>query len=386
MRIVFFNLLLLFTLAQCSANKNYQLRESNPELKKYENTSLDPLLVSPYSHSIFKLPIYDTYLEEAYRTIISVRFSQTAIQEAEENYLLKKQIGEKGEAFLFAYRELPLLQVRLEKLHVTGLEYLALLPQNESISSDSTRSAVRNELNFTVSEIQYMQKQISTSIRKSKELFSRLYPAEPKQKNTITATKLKIHNPHENKPLFLSSAEDQCYASRAYRQWFILYGSIRMGDTPLEELFPDPNQSYRFEEKTTIVDFAYTIFFAPLTTITTKTIRVDACDSASLADYRKLQEERDLYKTLLAQKKEEENKTAVVEAETREVPEEESFYMKRVAMIQLNDGTVIQGDIKSFSLETITLEMAGETRNIEKQQIDRIRYTRIKVDTEGKPI
>ncbi len=90
-----------------------------------------------------------------------------------------------------------------------------------------------------------------------------------------------------------------------------------------------------------------------------------------------------LLKTIIANKRETES--SVAEAEAKEEKTEEPFYMKRVAMIQLTNGVSIQGDIKAFSPDNISLEVEGEIRNLEKNQIEKIRYTKIKVRTDGTP-
>jgi len=373
-------MLLLFIFGCATPKKNYSLKETSPQLEKYENSSLNPLLISPYSHSVFGIPVYDRFLEESYRTIITVRFSQLAIQNMEESLANKKGKADKQEAFLFANRELPVLQTRLETLHLQGLEHIAQVTVNH-VESENTEETLKNELVFTVEELQYMIKQVPASIKRAREIFPKVVPDSPKA-GSSSLTKLKIHNPHENQPLFLSGANDKCYSSREYSQWYILLGTYRLNHVGLEELFPDPNQSYRFEEKVEVSDVLLSVVLGWATSITKKTIKIEACDSPLLADYRLLLEERDLYKTIIASKREAE--ASVAETEIKEEGEE-PFYMKRVAMIQLTNGMLLQGDIKAFTPDNITLEVGGETKNLEKNQIEKIRYTKIKVKTDGTP-
>lgn len=371
-----------FFVFECATpKKNYSLKETSSQLEKYEDTSLNPLLISPYSHSVFGIPVYDQFLEDSYRTIITVRFSQLAIQKTEESLTNKTDYGDKKEAFLFAYRELPILQTRLETLHLKGLEHIAQVSMS-STEAENLKETLRNELVFTVEELQYMVKQVPSSIKRAKEIFPKVFPGTRKA-GSSSLTKLKIHNPHETHPLFLSGADDKCYSSREYSQWYIVLGTYRLNHVSLEELFPDPNQSYRFEEKVEVSDVLLSVVLGWATSITKKTIRIEVCDSPLLADYRQLLEERDLYKTIIANKRATEE-SAVAEAEAKEGPEE-PFYMKRVAMIQLTNGISIQGDIKAFSQDNISLEVEGEIRNLEKNQIEKIRYTKIKVRTDGKP-
>ncbi|WP_135765741.1 LIC_13076 family protein [Leptospira ilyithenensis] len=373
--------ILSFFIFECATpKKNYSLKETSPQLEKYEDTSLNPLLISPYSHSVFGIPVYDQFLEDSYRTIITVRFSQLAIQKMEESLTNKTDHSGKKEAFLFAYRELPVLQTRLETLHLKGLEHIAQVSMANA-EAENVRDTLRNELVFTVEELQYMVKQVPSSVKRAKEIFPKVVPGTGKA-DSSSLTKLKIHNPYETQPLFLSRADDKCYLSREYSQWYILLGTYRLNHVALEELFPDPNQSYRFEEKVGVSDVLLSVVLGWATSITKKTIRIEACDSPLLADYRQLLEERDLYKTIIANKRETES--TVAEAEIKEETEE-PFYMKRVAMIQLTNGISVQGDIKAFSPDNISLEVDGEIRNLEKNQIEKIRYTKIKVRTDGKP-
>ncbi|MDF3819966.1 hypothetical protein P3G55_08660 [Leptospira sp. 96542] len=376
--------LLLSSLIQCSVRKNYQLRDAHPSLSHYQNSNLNPLQLTPYSHSVFGNPVYDGYLEETYRTIIQTRFAESAVRNIEAELGEGKIPGESKDAYAFAYRELPILKLKLDKLHYDGLALLTNSLTDESENLKDKKEILKNEITFGIEEIQYLRKGIDKTIERSKPLFAKVYSHRPTT-NSATATKLPIHNPH-NSPMFLSKKEDICYATREYRQWFILWGTIRMSKLSLEELFPDPNQSYRFEEKATALDIISLIpLISPVTTVTTKTIRVDVCESEALAEYRTALGEREIYKTLLAKEAEAEKEVAT-EEEVSPIPKASVF--KKVALIQLASGIVLQGDITGFSETTVKLETTMGPQTIEKETISKIRYTQVevKLDEKGEPI
>lgn len=371
----------------CSTKRNYQLRDANQSLKQFERTELNPLQLSPYSHSVFGLPEYDHYLEECYRTIIQVRFAETAVIKTEEHLTKDGTAGEFTDAYAFAYRELPLFKLKLDKLHFEGLELLAQTSMESETLSPETALLLRNEITFSLEEIQYLRIHIKQFVDRSNHIYAKVFDSTPTQ-NRISATKLPLHNPHKGTPLFLGNSDDTCYATREYRQWFALWGMVRISSLSLEEMFPDPNQSYRFEEKVTAFDGLSLLFLvSPISTLTTKTIRIDACDSPLLAEYRATLGERDLYRTLIAKTKEEENPVVSDSGTNREVgPINKTVTLKKVAIVQLTSGILLQGDIQGFTEDTVRLESDTGIVNIEKSQIDRIRYTRIEVDENGRPI
>ncbi len=373
-------------ICSCATPKrSYQLKDVHSDLTRYEASSLNPLQISPYSHSVFGLPEFDQYLEETYRTIIQVRFAETAVLKTEEQLSKDGTAGEFTDAFAFAYRELPLLKIQMDRLHFRGLELLTQTNPEITGQSEENSALLKNEITFSLEEIQFLRIKIKKFIDTSKQLYAKVFTETPTS-NRLSATKLPIHNPHKNTPLFLSNADDRCYATREYRQWFAFWGMVRISSLSLDEMFPDPNQSYRFEEKVTLLDgLSLAFLLSPISTLTTKTIRVDACDSPLIAEYKATLAERDLYKTLIAKQKEEETPAVSDSGDNREV-EPKRTILKRVAVVQLTSGIVLQGDIQGFTEETVQLDSDSGSVNLQKSQIQRIRYTRIQVDANGKPI
>lgn len=383
-----FGYVLTFAIILCSCatpKRTYQLKDIHSDLTQYEFSSLNPLQISPYSHSVFGISEFDQFLEETYRTIIQVRFAETAVLKTEEQLSKEGTAGEFTDAFAFAYRELPLLKIQMDRLHFQGLELLTKTNPETTGLSEENSILLRNEITFSLEEIQFLRIKIKKFVEVSKVLYTKVFDETPTS-NRLSATKLPIHNPHKNTPLFLSHADDRCYATREYRQWFAFWGMVRISSLSLDEMFPDPNQSYRFEEKVTMLD-GLSLFFllSPISTLTTKTIRVDACDSPLIAEYKATLAERDLYKTIIAKQKEEDAPVVSDSGDNREVEPKRTF-LKRVAVVQLTSGIVLQGDVQGFTEETVLLESDSGSVNLQKSQIQRIRYTRIQVDENGKPI
>lgn|GEM_PF-2162448 len=95
-------------------------------------------------------------------------------------------------------------------------------------------------------------------------------------------TSLEFHNPQKGVELNLAAREAECKEPTEFRHWTFLYGTIpiRFLNTNPEDMIAGKN--IRIKEKSTWLDFVMSILGGFATSITTRTIMIENCDTVNI--------------------------------------------------------------------------------------------------------
>ena len=95
-------------------------------------------------------------------------------------------------------------------------------------------------------------------------------------------TSLEFHNPQKSVELTLATKEAECKEPIEFRHWTILYGTIpiRFLNTNPEDMVVGKN--IRIKEKANWLDFVISILGGFSTSITTRTIMIENCDTVNI--------------------------------------------------------------------------------------------------------
>jgi hypothetical protein len=183
----------------------------------------------------------------------------------------------------------------------------------------------------------------------------------------------------------VASSSNQCKKATSFKRWKILFATYPLSTPDSQELFPNPDKSYRVYESSDWQDVALSIVLGLTTTMTRDTLVVETCGvseeylnqlAAKIPESNPLFQER-LREALIEEKiqmnmserieKKDEGSDSILKNQEKLKP--------GMVRVILKDGKSIPGIIKSQDTQSVILLDADNTETeISKKEIQKINF------------